>query len=112
MKEQRIVLPRADNRGNPLDRLRASLEEHLTDIYGGYTILPANGGWRSPSGLVHREPVWIFDVAAPDTAAVRDHLREIASWLANDANQEAIYVRHANGDVEFIEQGFQERKAA
>jgi hypothetical protein len=111
MKEQRIILPQVSPEGRPLDLTRQCLERALLRNWGGFTLSTGCGGWEH-NGRVYREPVWLFDVAAEDTADNRNRLRDVATWLARQADQQAVYVRHASGDVEFIVREQQLKEAA
>ena len=85
-----ILLPVADNRGNPFprgafDRVR----RELTERFGGVTAFlraPASGLWRDDDGVVRHDEVAIFEVMAEalDEAWWRDYRRKLEERFAQD----------------------------
>ena len=47
-------------------------------------------------------PVHVFDVATDDSEITRTQLRALAHMVRIRLDQEAVYVRYSNGDVDFI----------
>lgn len=75
-------------------------------LCGGFTAIPATGGWTDATGTLIMEPVTIFDVFVADTdypviRLTRD-LRGLASRVARDRQQECVYLS-LNDYVEFIQ---------
>lgn len=54
-------------------------------------------------GRIFIEPVTRYDVAMDDTPANHYRLEEIAYRYGQKANQDAIYVQYASGDVELVD---------
>ncbi len=103
MKEAKIILPQNDNDGNDLSAVHQKFGTALVEKFGGATVtFGLLGLWRDPEGKTVSEPVAEYLVAMNDDAQSREHLREIALRLGHEAKQKAIYIRHANGDVNFI----------
>lgn len=93
-KEARIILPQSCD--------ATPFEHKLTDIFGGYTHTDGQGGWRDPMGLTSREPVNIYDIAAPDTCGTLESLAGVIGWLFETTNEWAIYCRVPSGDVAVV----------
>ena len=104
LSEARIILPVNDNNGNPLDYAHQKLMITLCDIFGGATKMASEGIWRDPkTGRVYQEPGFAYDVAMVPSAENRNTLTKIAQSMTTLADQECVYIRHADGDVAFIE---------
>ena len=102
MHEARLILPTKGNEGESLNAVHETLRRKLAKTFGGYTALPIYGGWIDDAGALIEEPGIAYDVAMDISEANRAALNDIAGELAASANQSAIYVRHAFGEVEFI----------
>lgn len=102
MKEARLIVPEFDKRVNHLTRLHHLTAAYLTQNFGGYTRFYATGGWVDRSGAIIKEPVVIFDVAMEDTTHNEALMRGWAMFIAREADQSAVYLRHASGKVEFV----------
>ena len=77
------------------------LSHELADAFGGYTRVAGEGAWMSPSGVLHLDPVAVYTIAAPHTSETRDTLRAIARAYCERSDEEAAYLRFADGTVEF-----------
>ena len=103
MRIASLILPIADNAGNPLDDVHACLRADLCDIFGGYTATATFGGWRTPDGAVQHEPGVRYDVA------MNSDLDNCARWCAlahhvgNLASQISVMICLPTGTVAFIE---------
>jgi hypothetical protein len=64
----RIFVPSRDrdNRPLPLRVLGREMEEHLINLTGGVTSLPAFGAWRDEQGRIVRERVRVIETYWPD----------------------------------------------
>lgn len=102
LREARILCPLRNNSGETIPHVAAALCEHLALHFGGYTGTQAHGGFIHPNGNFQAEPMAVFDVAIEDTAENADKLRTIAQFIAVDADQVSVYIRHANGVVELV----------
>jgi hypothetical protein len=102
MKEARIIMPVFDNDGGSLDVVHRWLKNQLANTFGGYTTLPALGGW-SNEGNAQEERVIAYDVAMPDVPANHRLVERIATELLDRGKQQAIYVRFPGGEVKLIE---------
>lgn len=103
MREARIILPVADNAGNPLDLIHRRLARALCQTFGGATVAETRGMWVSSSGKLYDEPGRAYDVAMADTPENAAMLRAIAMTAGASAGQEAVYVRFASGEVNIID---------
>lgn len=102
-KEAKIVLPVLDNNGESLIHAEMWLEETLINRYGGFTKSKAYGAWKSPNGTRFTEEVTVYAVAMDDIIHVAKIFLGIAHELCEIAEQEAIYVVTANGEVHYVE---------
>jgi len=109
LREAKILCPLATNEGESLTHLHDTLAEGLVDDFGGCTMTPCLGFWRSPdSGKVHREPMLAFVVAVDWAQAGAKleravaNLRFIAEHVARIAKQECVYLQLPSGAVEFV----------
>ena len=102
MREACIILPIADNEGNGLDNVHSELKRDLCAWFGGCTVTKGDGAWLNSQGKLYQEPVAIYTVAMEPSEANRFKLWDLARRLATDARQQAIYVRYADGSVDFV----------
>lgn len=103
MREGLIILPQQTNEGESLDALRTATVADLVDRFGGATVRNAVGSWRDDSGKLYQEPVWELVTAyepTPDNDAL---LKAIAADVGRAANQLAVYLRYASGNVEILD---------
>lgn len=103
MREARIILPKADNHGQPLDLAHADLARALCRNFGGATATATRGMWVSDDGKLYDEPGIAYDVAMDDTPANREIMRALAVAYGRRCGQEAMYVRYASGDVAILD---------
>lgn len=100
MKLARIILPERDNNNETLVWNHEQLKRDLVGRYGGFTMTKGYGGWRSSSGSLLYETVWIYDVAM-ERADVQS-FRQLAREVARYARQECVMIVTPQGDVEFL----------
>lgn len=98
MREARIILPLADNRGANLAAVHKALAEKLTQAFGGYTAFNSWGPWKGVT-----EPGITYDVACEYSFATVRTLLAIARWARAVAGQDAVYLRLPRGEVKFVE---------
>lgn len=96
-----IILPKADNEGNSLMNIHAEYRKAFCVVFGGYTALPACGGWVSDSKLYEDASV-LYQIAMHDTAENIALFRELANAALLEMRQEAIFIVLPSGEVEFI----------
>lgn len=102
-REAKIILPMVTNQGMPLEKVHTDLGKELTDRFGGATVSFGDLGlWAGPLGATAAEPVGVFLVAVDDTAEVKAEIAEIAERYGRRAGQHTMYVRHADGEVQFL----------
>lgn len=101
--ETRIILPIYDSDGERAPATVLHVQEYLCKEFGGYTMTNGVGAWATPTTtLPTTEPVLIFDVAAPATTLTRVAMVELAYQIIERMDQEAVYLRHCNGQVELV----------
>lgn len=102
MREARIILPINDNNGNSLSFLHKSLAGELCRHFGGATATQSNGMWIADNGKLYDEPGIAYDIAMEPTRDNDAIMREIAVRFGRLAEQEAMYLRLADGQVDII----------
>ena len=100
MREGKIILPVEDNDRNPLDGVHVVMADKIVDMFGGVTVHEAIGHWKSDDGILFKERVKVYTVAA-ETAIALLPLIGIAKKYAAMAKQEAVYVA-VDGNAEII----------
>lgn len=103
MREAAIIVPRHDNLGREIPAVLAQACETLMSIFGGATIVQAQGYWKGAIGTVI-EPVNHVTVAYEPSLHADLALQTVARDVAVAADQECVYVRYADGRVELVEQ--------
>lgn len=103
MHEATIILPMYYNNheriaGHTFDTILAS----LVDLWGGVTHHTASGMFRNAARRVQHETVMVINIAFSDTPINRSVIRGIARNFAVDHDQESVYVRWPDGQVQFI----------
>jgi hypothetical protein len=97
MREAKLILPVYDNRGISLVNVHEALHAKLAHHFKGYTATTADGGWKGGS-----EPVIVYTIAMRNTSRNNERLYDIAEWLVEQAQQDAIYVKHPDGTVQLV----------
>lgn len=97
MKEARIVMPLVEGKQTAHTRLA----NRLLEIFGGCTITHGNGLWRDDAGRSIHDTVTIYDVAVNNEIGVNSSakLYDIAIAAGRELNQQAVYIRYADGSV-------------
>jgi hypothetical protein len=102
LKEARIVMPHGDKASSIT--AHNTLRQRLAEAFGGFTCYRGEGGWVDRNGCLIRDDVTIYDIAIDDD---RDAPYELIARFAIEAgkalDQEAVYVRYPNGEVEIID---------
>ena len=98
-----FTLPLKGNDGHSLESEHARIRDILCDVFGGYTALPCQGGWRDSNGTLLHEANWLYNVAIPDEFESRATFRGIACYAGALAKQEAMLVTFPGGDCEIVE---------
>ncbi len=102
LREARLIVPPHANDGTQhWDNVEA-VRALLIDGFGGYTETQGAGGYVMASGKTKTEPVVVFDIAMPLTHDAKKTLRAIALFVLRVQKQETVYVRYANGLIEFV----------
>lgn len=107
-REARLIVPGDDHTNRRTDKTAAKVRTLLVEYFNGYTETLATGAYVMPDGKTKTEMVHIFDVAVfyepslPETGSASRILRTIARVVLDKMDQEAVYLRHANGTVEFV----------
>ena len=98
MREARLIVP---NNGTTHWQGIEDVRALLLAQFGGYTETQGTGGWVGKTGTV-TEPIIIFDVAMEPTEMNEMNMRTVAGFVRHRMNQECVYLRQANGQVEFV----------
>jgi hypothetical protein len=103
LREARIVMPHFQSVKSHEAHLR--LRNMLCEAFGGFTAFDGQGGWRDPSGKVVHDNVTIYDVAMDGSrtnGSSYDTLIGIAVDAGRALDQQEVYVRYCNGNVDLI----------
>lgn len=111
MREAAIIVPKFSNRGNSLHNVLRTTEAALVAAFGGCTAIEAAGSWQG-SDTTYREAVVHFTVAYEPCVDNNMKLFGIAQGVVKDADQEAVYIRYADGEVKFVTPAHIEKVAA
>lgn len=93
MREGRIVLPLDAFTMDAGDKAVSA----LAAAFGGVTAFQGRGLWKDTVELIN-----VIDVAYEPNWENDTKLYEIASTFQQEAKQESVYVRYANGTVQFV----------
>ena len=97
-----IILPKTDNDGNSLMTIHAEYRKAFCHCFGGYTALPACGGWVDDKGKLYEDASIVYHIAMDDTYWNAEKVRGLANAAAHEMRQEAIFIVLPSGEVEFI----------
>ena len=96
-----IIVP--ETIGSPNANCHAEVRDALEATFGGWTAHEATGGWKPVTGEAIEETVTVYDVAMDDTILNRQTMRSLATDVARDLDQEAVYLSFNTAvEVEFI----------
>jgi hypothetical protein len=98
MREGRIILPMGGCARLP----SADAITRIADTFGGYTVTTGFGKWKNGEGKLYSEDVRIVDVAYEPNWDNDAKLFDIASRFQQEAKQESVYIRYANGVVQLV----------
>ena len=99
-----ILIPTTYNNGSPVShQLLANFRRRLADIFGGYTDAGlVKGAWRSgvncPMVVERNIELWVI---CDDRKLVE--LRQFAALMADNLDQESVYLEWHETNVEFIQ---------
>ncbi len=79
-------------------------EEIAKRFPDGFTVIPANGFWRS-GAETYREPSRVMIVVAPDTEGTEDKLNAIAQAYAKKFHQQSLLQIKSSVKVDFHSAG-------
>ena len=96
MREAQIIMPR------DCAQAIAHLRTRLLDTFGGYTQHEATGAWRAPDGKAHYDHHHVFTVADIATPYDLNCLRAICRDIGREADQQCVYLRGFDGEVELV----------
>lgn len=105
-REARLIVPDQDDiHANA--RVIRETRSALIREFGGFTSFRVAGGWADVTGREYFEGGTAFDIAVSldNTGVTESTLKALARKIANDAHQQAVYLRLPSGAVEFITSG-------
>lgn len=93
MKEARLIFPEV------LSNIRSHWKAiaKVNNTFNGSTIYKALGYWKDQD-----EDVWVVDIAYEPSLENDVKLYDIAQYFRASANQESVYLRYGNGNVQFV----------
>ena len=100
-----IPVVRNGNRQLHHSKVWTWLESWLLKRFGGFSTdsEPVRGSWRSDAGEIVNDQSDRYYVALDPEKADVSHLRQLLAVACDKFDQECIYLRHADGSVEFVE---------
>ena len=101
MREARLIVPPHKNDGTKHWQVIEDVRALLLAQFGGYTETRGTGGWVGKTCTV-TEPIIIFDVAMDPTEMNEMNMRTVAGFVLAKMDQDCVYLRQANGQVEFV----------
>lgn len=104
MRMAQIILPDFDNDGNGLEEHHKQLRNDLATTFGGFTAIPATGGWVDQTdNRLYEEDVIAYQIAMEDTPHNITKLHLIASSIGKAAHQLAMGITLPNGEFQVID---------
>ena len=103
MKEACVIIPKTNNDGQCLEWLRDKTVKHFCQYFGGATVIETQGYWLNDSGELFADAGWQIVTACKDDRRARWHIRYVARDVLIAGKQQAVYMRYASGEVEFME---------
>lgn len=101
MKLASIILPHAGNNSADLFMVHQLLKHELLKTWGGYTSYETIGAWRGADEFeIVGEKAIKYEIAMD--RADTPKFRTLALFIGYKAQQEAVMIVTANGDVEFL----------
>lgn len=105
-REARLILPRivAGMNIHKVADIHQSLRRELCRTFGGYTVFAADGGWidEDSNGRLEHDEHWAYDIAMPDETSKGAALGVLAIKYGRLLEQQAVYVRKADGRVSIL----------
>lgn len=111
MREALVILPQFDNNGSSLDDILQEVIVRLGECFSGCTVREATGYWTN-GGKVFHEPVWECVSAYQPGMEGDNKLRSVAEFIGEKAEQLAVYLRYASGQVEILDTSLVAQAAA
>lgn len=97
-----IIIPKRDNDGSDNSYVVERTIRAFCRSHGGCTVVEGKGFWVSPEGKLFEDAVVIVMAAMTRDETSRTRLRSIAADVLGLTDQEAVFVSHADGEVEII----------
>jgi len=98
MKSYQITVGLGNSSENTLITRSALLRTRSLELFGGFTVLHGDGGWRDPSGITVTEPVCIITVVSMSRAKVT----EFAAFACRLYAQDCVLLVLPGGDCKFV----------
>ena len=97
-----LLVPMLDNDGNPFpEEMFLEVEERLLIEFGGWTFAGVVKGAWLHENRIYQDKCRRYEVALSEE--IRQKLREIAQWIKQRFEQEAVYLEwHTATQVEII----------
>lgn len=102
MRVATINIPKNLNNGMPCPEVLFDAVGALVKAFGGATVVDGFGYWNN-GNVVQQEPMNVISCAMDVTQENKTRLWAVAQSAAIAADQQSIYVVHADGEVEFVE---------
>lgn len=101
MREAHIIVPLRDNDGIMLHDLHNTVQDVLTNEWGGWTSTICRGGWLAPNGDKINENVVKYTTAMEDNLTNLMLLDTLAHVILVDGRQQRVYYVGPDREVHF-----------
>lgn len=103
LREAMIVVPYTDRHGKEVPGEKHNwFKATLLHLFNGYTQQEGHGAFLDKKRNVLNEDVLIVHVAFPDNAENIWRLRQAVLAFGHDANQDSVYIRWPDGNVDLL----------
>lgn len=103
LKTATIIVPLKDNDGSDNGAVIERAISTLCRQYGGATSWEGKGYWINAGGRLFADDVMVIQSAMTKTDEAKSALRDLARTVLAQTDQEAVFISHADGDVEILD---------
>lgn len=103
-----LYIPSTVNGNQPasqetIDKFVSMAKNKFANMFGGFTVVNAQGGYMSPEhGLIEESITIVYSFCSSDQMANVPDIRQFAQLVAKGMQQECVSVE-VDGSVEFVE---------
>ena len=101
--EALIIVPKKNNSGASIRKVRDTAIEAIIAAFGGCTVTEGRGYWKDDTGKLYAEPVWKLTTACePGNENHEDAIQLVGYSVLTLGDQKSVYIRQADGRVQFL----------